>query len=66
MWCLRRLGEGEVAVDGKPTFVAAMCDLVQEGGDADTNGAVAGALMGCFLCVLVRCMLYCMLQCMLE
>lgn len=51
VWCLRRLGEGEgeVAVDGKPTFVAAMCDLVQEGGDADTNGAVAGALMGCFL-----------------
>jgi ADP-ribosylglycohydrolase len=32
-----------------PGFVAAICDLVAEGGDADTNAAVAGALMGCLL-----------------
>ncbi len=34
---------------GSSGFVGAMCDLVAEGGDADTNGAVAGALMGCVL-----------------
>lgn len=28
-------------------FVAAICDLVEEAGDADTNAAVAGALLGC-------------------
>ena len=37
------------AAAGAPPFVAAICDLVAEGGDADTNAAVAGALMGCFL-----------------
>ncbi len=30
-------------------FVPAICDLVAEGGDADTNGAVAGALLGCWI-----------------
>jgi hypothetical protein len=51
VWCLRQLRAGDVAPDGHPPFVGALCDLVREGGDADTNGAVAGALMGCFLCV---------------
>jgi ADP-ribosylglycohydrolase len=38
----------KVAVDGC-SFVDAVCDLSAEAGDADTNAAVAGALMGCWL-----------------
>lgn len=32
-----------------PTFEAAMVDTVMRGGDADTNGAIVGALMGAHL-----------------
>ena len=31
------------------SFQQALEDIVYEGGDADTNGAVAGALLGCKL-----------------
>jgi ADP-ribosylglycohydrolase len=31
-----------------PTFEAALVDVVNRGGDADTNGAIAGALLGAF------------------
>ncbi|KAK7039969.1 ADP-ribosylglycohydrolase-domain-containing protein [Favolaschia claudopus] len=40
LWCLRRL------LTRQDTFCSAMTTLVMYGGDADTNGAVAGALMG--------------------
>ncbi|KAJ7161923.1 ADP-ribosylglycohydrolase [Mycena crocata] len=40
LWCLRRVLARE------ETFRSAMVALVMYGGDADTNGAVAGALMG--------------------
>lgn len=32
-----------------PTFEAALIDVVNRGGDADTNGAITGALLGAFL-----------------
>ncbi|MSP59822.1 MAG: ADP-ribosylglycohydrolase family protein [Myxococcales bacterium] len=31
-----------------PTFSSALIDVVNRGGDADTNGAIAGALLGAF------------------
>jgi ADP-ribosylglycohydrolase len=31
-----------------PSYEAALVDVVNRGGDADTNGAIAGALMGAF------------------
>jgi ADP-ribosylglycohydrolase len=31
-----------------PTFEAALIDVVNRGGDADTNGAITGALLGSF------------------
>ncbi|KAJ7342415.1 ADP-ribosylglycohydrolase-domain-containing protein [Mycena albidolilacea] len=40
LWCLRRV------LTHQDTFRSAMTALVMFGGDADTNGAVAGALMG--------------------
>jgi ADP-ribosylglycohydrolase len=40
LWCLRRV------VAEKETFKSALTKLIMFGGDADTNGAVAGALMG--------------------
>ncbi|KAH8827246.1 ADP-ribosylglycohydrolase-domain-containing protein [Flagelloscypha sp. PMI_526] len=40
LWCLRQV------VDRQETFKSAMTQLVMAAGDADTNGAVAGALMG--------------------
>ncbi|KAJ7280392.1 ADP-ribosylglycohydrolase-domain-containing protein [Mycena rebaudengoi] len=40
LWCLRQV------LSRKETFHSAMTTLVMYGGDADTNGAVAGALMG--------------------
>ncbi|KAF8145383.1 ADP-ribosylglycohydrolase-domain-containing protein [Mycena galopus ATCC 62051] len=40
LWCLRRV------LTRQETFSSAMTTLVMCGGDADTNGAVAGALMG--------------------
>ncbi|KAK7040026.1 ADP-ribosylglycohydrolase-domain-containing protein [Favolaschia claudopus] len=40
LWCLRRV------LTRQDTFRSAMTTLVMYGGDADTNGAVAGALMG--------------------
>src|SRR5262245_44580973 len=42
LWCLRQV------VTGQETFKTAMTKLVMFGGDADTNGAVAGALMGAY------------------
>jgi ADP-ribosylglycohydrolase len=32
-----------------PTFEAALIDVVNRGGDSDTNGAITGALLGAFL-----------------
>jgi hypothetical protein len=40
LWCLRQV------FNRQETFKSAMTKLVMCGGDADTNGAVAGALMG--------------------
>jgi len=40
LWCLRQV------FTRQETFKSAMTKLVMCGGDADTNGAVAGALMG--------------------
>ncbi|KAJ6533087.1 ADP-ribosylglycohydrolase-domain-containing protein [Mycena capillaripes] len=40
LWCLRQV------LTRQETFRSAMTTLVMYGGDADTNGAVAGALMG--------------------
>ncbi|KAJ7191927.1 ADP-ribosylglycohydrolase-domain-containing protein [Mycena pura] len=40
LWCLRQ------TLTRQETFRSAMTKLVMFGGDADTNGAVAGALMG--------------------
>jgi len=40
LWCLRQV------LTRRETFKSAMTKLVMCGGDADTNGAVAGALMG--------------------
>ncbi|KAJ6624155.1 ADP-ribosylglycohydrolase-domain-containing protein [Mycena sp. CBHHK59/15] len=40
LWCLRQV------LTRQETFRSAMTALVMQGGDADTNGAVAGALMG--------------------
>ena len=40
LWCLRQV------LRGQHDFRSAMVELVMCGGDADTNGAVAGALMG--------------------
>ncbi|KAJ7513058.1 ADP-ribosylglycohydrolase-domain-containing protein [Mycena galericulata] len=40
LWCLRQV------LTRQETFRSAMTTLVMCGGDADTNGAVAGALMG--------------------
>ncbi|KAF5328271.1 hypothetical protein D9758_017846 [Tetrapyrgos nigripes] len=40
IWCLRKV------LIGEETFKTAMVKLIMSGGDADTNGAVAGGLMG--------------------
>jgi len=40
LWCLREV------MDGKRSYEQVMTDLIMEGGDADTNGAVAGAFLG--------------------
>lgn len=40
LWCLRSVQTQ------KETFKSAMTKLIMAGGDADTNGAVAGGLMG--------------------
>jgi ADP-ribosylglycohydrolase len=42
LWCLRE------AMSGRETFKSAILKLVMCGGDADTNAAVAGALMGAY------------------
>jgi hypothetical protein len=42
LWCLRQV------VRGQESFKSAMVKLIMYGGDADTNGAVAGALMGAY------------------
>jgi hypothetical protein len=42
LWCLRQV------VTERETFKTAMTKLIMFGGDADTNGAVAGALMGAY------------------
>lgn len=41
LWALRQ--------DAPDTFRRSLNRLIQEGGDADTNGTVAGALLGCRL-----------------
>ncbi len=43
------LAAGIACLRSGKSFVPAICDLVAQGGDADTNAAVAGALLGCFL-----------------
>ncbi|KAF7318730.1 hypothetical protein HMN09_00385200 [Mycena chlorophos] len=43
LWCLRR------TLTRQDTFKSAMMTLIMQGGDADTNGAVAGALMGALI-----------------
>ncbi|KAJ7064648.1 ADP-ribosylglycohydrolase-domain-containing protein [Mycena amicta] len=43
LWCLRR------TLTRQDTFRSAMMELIMCGGDADTNGAVAGALMGALI-----------------
>ena len=43
LWCLRRV------LDGQETFKSAITTLVMCGGDADTNAAVAGALIGAYV-----------------
>lgn len=43
LWCLRQVQMS------KETFDSAMIKLIMFGGDADTNGAVAGALMGALM-----------------
>lgn len=45
-YTLKALGAGFWALR-QNDFRSAMTELVMEGGDADTNGAVAGALLGC-------------------
>jgi hypothetical protein len=42
IWCLRQV------LTGQETFKSAMIKLVMCGGDADTNGVVAGAFMGAY------------------
>ncbi len=41
------LGSGFWALRSTKSFKETMHDLIRQGGDADTNGAVAGALLGC-------------------
>eukprot|EP00162_Nutomonas_longa_P010253 comp19805_c0_seq1/m.38289 comp19805_c0_seq1/g.38289 ORF comp19805_c0_seq1/g.38289 comp19805_c0_seq1/m.38289 type:complete len:383 (-) comp19805_c0_seq1:67-1215(-) len=43
------LAAGLHALRSKDPFEKTITDLVMQGGDADTNGAVAGALLGCKL-----------------
>ena len=38
---------GTAAAPGGTVFASVLRRVVAEGGDADTNGAVAGALLGC-------------------
>ena len=37
------------AASGEAAFKSMVTELTRAGGDADTNGAVAGALAGCYL-----------------
>lgn len=42
------MGSGFFALkNSSRDFRAALTEIILEGGDADTNGAVAGALLGC-------------------
>lgn len=43
----KTMGAGFYALRNSREFRKTIMELVMEGGDADTNGAVAGALMGC-------------------
>lgn len=47
LWALRSLGESSDKTGG--AFRSALNRLILAGGDADTNGTVAGALLGCQL-----------------
>jgi hypothetical protein len=42
LWCLREV------MEGRENFKSVMAKLVMQGGDADTNGAIAGALLGAY------------------
>ena len=48
-YALKCAGSAFVALRDDRPFRDVMCDLVKQAGDADTNGAVAGALLGCRL-----------------
>jgi len=45
-YTLKALGAGFWALKNARSFQAGLLPLIHEGGDADTNGAVAGALLG--------------------
>jgi ADP-ribosylglycohydrolase len=45
-YTLKCLGSGFYGLRSEKSFKATLNDLIREGGDADTNGAVCGALYG--------------------
>lgn len=54
LWALQTVADARIDDDvdgaaGPAAFRAVLADIIRAGGDADTNGAVAGALAGCYL-----------------
>jgi len=48
-YTLKCVGSGFWGLRSKKNFKDTLLELIREGGDADTNGAVCGALLGCKL-----------------
>jgi len=48
-YTMKCVGSGFWALKSEQDFKDTLLQLVREGGDADTNGAVAGSLLGCRL-----------------
>ena len=48
-YTIKCVGAGFYGIRSGKDFMTALRDVIMEGGDADTNGSVCGALIGCMI-----------------